>query len=165
MIISSGIATFCDPTDRVVYHYKWSRHDKKISFAPDYTKVLYCEYCDSYCMADSKHCRACNRCVKSFDHHCIWLNNCVGERNYNYFMVSIVSAFAYTVVVVIHVILESFSIDFRDKTELAKIILSWILGGVLGIFGFLLFNLIVLHIYLIMTEQTTYTFLQRKKKE
>jgi hypothetical protein len=42
MVVTSAIATLCDPTDRLVYHYKWSRHDKKILFAPDYGKVLYC---------------------------------------------------------------------------------------------------------------------------
>lgn len=34
MIVSSWMASTCDPTDRVVYYYKWSRHDKKVVFAP-----------------------------------------------------------------------------------------------------------------------------------
>ena len=33
------------------------------------------------------------------------------------------------------------------------------------VFAFLLANLIILHIYLFVTNQTTYQFLQRKKKE
>jgi hypothetical protein len=80
-------------------------------------------------------------------------------------MVSIVSAFAYTMVVVVHVILESFLVNFQDRTALIKAILSWIAASILGVFGFLLCNLILLHIYLNVTEQSTYTFLQRKKKE
>lgn len=31
------------------------------------------------------------RCVSTFDHHCIWLNNCVGDENYPYFFVLVVS--------------------------------------------------------------------------
>jgi hypothetical protein len=36
MIISSTVATMSDPTDRVVYNYKWSIHDKKVVFKPNY---------------------------------------------------------------------------------------------------------------------------------
>lgn len=49
MAVSAALATAIDPTDRVVYYYKWSRHDRKIPFAPEYDKVLFCEFCDSYC--------------------------------------------------------------------------------------------------------------------
>jgi hypothetical protein len=42
VIISSALATWVDPTDRVVYYYKWSRHDKTVSFSPQYDKMLFC---------------------------------------------------------------------------------------------------------------------------
>lgn len=42
LVISAGIATVMDPTDRVVYYYKWSRYDKKVGFSPEYDKILYC---------------------------------------------------------------------------------------------------------------------------
>ena len=42
LVISSGIATLMDPTDRVVFYYKWSRYDKKVPFSPEYDKILYC---------------------------------------------------------------------------------------------------------------------------
>ncbi|KNA00259.1 DHHC-type zinc finger protein [Plasmodium vivax North Korean] len=29
----------------------------------------------------SRHCNACHRCVRTFDHHCPWINNCVAENN------------------------------------------------------------------------------------
>lgn len=68
-------------------------------------------------------------------------------------------------VVVVHVGVGSFRVNFSDNSQLVRIVISWIIGLVLLIFAFLLLNLIILHIYLHATDQTTYQFLQRKKKE
>ena len=165
MVISSAAATLIDPTDRVVYYYKWSKFDKQINFAPEYDKILFCEYCDSYCWIDSKHCRTCNRCVNLFDHHCMWFNNCVGRRNYRHFFISILSTFAYALTVVAHAVVATVSARLGEKRDLVMSVFAWFIGTVLVVFAFLLLNLIFLHIYLITTGQTTYNFLQRKKKE
>ena len=33
----------------------------------------------------TRHCHACNRCVRRYDHHCFWLNACIGARNLGLF--------------------------------------------------------------------------------
>ena len=95
----------------------------------------------------------------------MWFNNCVGERNYLAFMVSIVSTFAFAVVVIVHVVSSSFRVEYGDGGQLGKIVLSWIGALLMAVFGFLLFNLIALHVYLIANGITTYQFLQARKKE
>ena len=80
-------------------------------------------------------------------------------------MVSIISTFSYGIITIAHVILSSINTNFSSKEQLAKIIVSWIAALLMAIFGFLLFNLIALHIYLIASGMTTYQFLQKRKKE
>jgi palmitoyltransferase ZDHHC1/11 len=165
MILSAARATLANPTDRVVYSYKWSLQEKRVTFVVDYERVLYCLHCDSYCLATSKHCRVCNRCVSNFDHHCMWFNNCVGDRNYPSFFISLFATLSYALIAIVHTAIATFQVDFSDPAQLLRILLSWVIAGILAVFAFLLSNLIILHIYLWATNQTTYQFLQRKKKE
>jgi palmitoyltransferase ZDHHC1/11 len=95
----------------------------------------------------------------------MWFNNCVGEKNYRYFIVSILATFSFAVVVIIHVTASSFGVDYSQGEEVIKIVFSWVAALMMAIFGFLLFNLIALHVYLNVHGLTTYQFLQMRKKE
>ena len=154
MIVSAIISSCSNPTDPIVYRYKWSKIDKKIEFDSDFSKSYYCEYCDSFCSLKSKHCRICNRCVERFDHHCIWINNCVGEQNYGMFFILIVSTFFHMIMFLIAGGVMSTGTDANEI--LGRAIPVWIMMLILGVLGFLLMQLILLHIYLQCKGLTTY---------
>ena len=48
--------------------------------------LRFCRYCNVYQPLRTKHCRECDRCVRTYDHHCPWVGNCVGERNRKFFL-------------------------------------------------------------------------------
>ncbi|SBS84134.1 palmitoyltransferase, putative (DHHC6) [Plasmodium malariae] len=50
------------------------------------TPLSYCSACDVLQLLRSKHCKVCQRCVRTFDHHCPWINNCVAENNRCFFL-------------------------------------------------------------------------------
>ena len=75
------------------------------------------------------------------------------------------STFGFAVVVIVHTVVSSTSVDFKEGSQLAKIIAAWFAALLMAVFGFLLFNLILLHLYLIANDMTTYQFLQRRKKQ
>ncbi|XP_034854763.1 probable palmitoyltransferase ZDHHC11 isoform X2 [Mirounga leonina] len=77
----------------------------------------YCHLCEVTVSSKAKHCSACNKCVSGFDHHCKWLNNCVGSRNYWYFFLSVASASAGLLCLII-ILLYIFIQFFIDQEEL-----------------------------------------------
>jgi hypothetical protein len=52
-----------------------------------------CETCGIIKPPRSKHCTVTNKCVSKFDHYCIWVNNDVGELNYRWFHLFLISNF------------------------------------------------------------------------
>ena len=78
-------------------------HFSKNKLLPNFTKSkdtphvinaesYFCYICQVNVHPSSRHCRLCNKCTIGFDHHCKYLNTCVGSRNYNLFLVTLVSA-------------------------------------------------------------------------
>mmetsp|Transcript_53166 Transcript_53166/g.123777 ORF Transcript_53166/g.123777 Transcript_53166/m.123777 type:complete len:243 (-) Transcript_53166:200-928(-) len=49
-------------------------------------ELRWCSHCRLHQPLRTKHCRDCERCVRTHDHHCPWVGTCVGENNRVIFM-------------------------------------------------------------------------------
>ncbi|XP_040858502.1 palmitoyltransferase ZDHHC19 [Ochotona curzoniae] len=58
-------------------------------------RLQWCPKCCFHRPPRACHCPWCNICVEDFDHHCKWVNNCIGQRNFRYFMLLVLSLCLY----------------------------------------------------------------------
>eukprot|EP00040_Diaphanoeca_grandis_P015399 m.78586 g.78586 ORF g.78586 m.78586 type:complete len:383 (+) comp25130_c0_seq1:170-1318(+) len=112
----------------------------------------WCRLCQQSKPIRAKHCFACKRCVRRFDHHCPYLGQCVGERN----------AGAFTITMVLHTTITMFSLvslwaafqttpyGMVANLPLATAIFVCVCGVVIATV------LSAIHIYLALTGTTTH---------
>lgn len=127
--------------------------DIKLSYSPLMIMRLMpsngCKECKIYELPlRSYHCQKCNRCIRTFDHHCYITNCCIGEDNHFIFCLFLLSRIA-------SFILSSIGL-LRLNNFMIKKIFIILYFFILGLFETVLVIYFVFHMYLIMTNQTTY---------
>jgi palmitoyltransferase len=170
----AGITCTIDPADNMLCQ----------EVQPVYSDPIYCYLCETDVHPTSKHCRYCDKCVVRFDHHCKWLNTCIGEKNYVYFLMIVLSVFLMTtesLTLSIALMIESyiktdeFMHRIRDQNEFHDFlgspisdnaVQSLLVVSVFLLLGFvaMLVQLGAFHIMLLYRGMTTYDFIIYEQK-
>lgn len=120
------------------------------------TSQEICKLCRRVRPPRSHHCRSCGRCVLRMDHHCMFTNNCVGLANYRYFLVLAFYGIMYSVWMFFQV---RPLIPFESNGSC----IAWTFY--IAIFVFLALGALAsFHAHLVLTNQTTIEFLQRRRE-
>uniref|UniRef100_A0A8D8YRS5 Palmitoyltransferase n=1 Tax=Cacopsylla melanoneura TaxID=428564 RepID=A0A8D8YRS5_9HEMI len=119
-IVSHIVAVIIDPCDPNLLHVSHNVVVPEFDRSK-FSHVIengYCNLCNIYIInGKTKHCSICNKCIEKFDHHCKWLNHCIGARNYNGFLICILSALITCLIILFICIIELF-LYFYNPTYL-----------------------------------------------
>lgn len=105
----------------------------------------------------SRHCNACNRCVRGYDHHCFVLGNCVGQLNRRVFCMTlwmyVILMMAFGIILV-HELADECRFKF----------IWWIALAMLISVNSLLLGYAAFHLWLLATGKTTSSALSSRKR-
>ncbi|XP_030063765.1 palmitoyltransferase ZDHHC12 [Microcaecilia unicolor] len=136
-------------------------NEEQEEMVPQTPKVVHMRRC-GYCMLQqpmrARHCKACQHCVRRYDHHCPWIGNCVGERNHPLFIIYLV--------IQLVVLLWAFHLAWSgfhpgaSWTEWMQLNMFLLLAfAIITIFTVVVILLLVSHLYLVSCNVTSWEFM------
>ncbi|XXG59934.1 hypothetical protein AAC387_Pa04g1933 [Persea americana] len=165
---SSKNGSLISPSDghqqgRSIYEIKrnsWVMQVMNMYPPGSYSRYLTCTYCNIVQPPRAKHCHDCEKCVLQFDHHCVWLGTCIGQGNHCRFWWYLFEETTLCIWTGILYITFLKANTGRQWWQDAVVILLLIILGLSLIF---LLLLLLFHSYLILTNQTTYELVRRRR--
>jgi len=129
----------------------------------------HCHECKIIRPPRGKHCRYCNHCVEVFDHHCPYAGVCIGNGNYLFFCILLLSGLISTTFI------STFSVWFlKDNWPVShekwgrmklELIVALILTVICSLIFLLIGHLSLYHVFIIVTGQTTNEWVKDKRKK
>lgn len=120
-------------------------------------ELKYCTSCRIWRPPRASHCSTCEACISTHDHHCIWVNNCIGQKNYRYFLLFLISAIFSSIFLITNSSIHIY--HHRNRPSKVPVTILLLIYGGLA----LIYPLILLTYHILMTgrQQTTREFLRQ----
>lgn len=132
----------------------------KLSYSPIMIMRLMpcngCKQCKIYELPlRSYHCKKCQRCIRTFDHHCPIIGGCIGENNHFIFCLFLLTQ-SISFILGIKGILKKISLYRNTYGSTNQKIFLYSILSIIGIGVSFLIVYLLFHIFLILTNQTTF---------